>query len=79
MPHWIGNIQAGKLIQTAMTKEERDRVNALVQAAECLLLENVALKLVMEHRAVSNWQKLVNKLMEDEELMSGVHLRFADL
>jgi hypothetical protein len=62
-----------------MTKEERKRVAALMEAAECLLLENLALKLVLEHRAVPNWQKLVNKLMEDEDLMSGVRLRFSDL
>ena len=58
-----------------MTKEERKRVAALMEAAECLLLENLALKLVLEHRAVPNWQRLVNKLMEDEDLMSGVRLR----
>lgn len=62
-----------------MTKEERKRFAAVVEAAECLFLENLALKLVLEHRAVPNWQKLVTKLMEDEELMSGVHLRFSDL
>ncbi len=39
---------------------------------ECLFLENLALKLVLEHRAVLNWQKLVDWLMEEEELMSGV-------
>ncbi len=51
----------------------------MIEAAECLFLENLALKLVLEHRAVPNWQKLVDRLMEDEELMSGVHLRFSDL
>jgi len=62
-----------------MTKEERKRVAALIEAAECLFLENLALKLVMEYRAVPQWEKLVKKLMEDEELMGGVRLRFADL
>jgi len=62
-----------------MTKEERKRFAAVIEAAECLFLENLALKLVLEHRAVPNWQKLVSRLMEDEELMSGVHLRFSDL
>jgi hypothetical protein len=62
-----------------MTKDERKRVAALIEAAECLFLENLALKLVLEHRAVPNWQKLVNKLMEDEDLMSGVRLKFSDL
>jgi len=62
-----------------MTKEERKRVGAMIEAAECLFLENLALKLVLEHRAVPNWQKLVDRLMADEELMSGVRLRFSDL
>jgi hypothetical protein len=62
-----------------MTKDERKRFTAVIEAAECLFLENLALKLVLEHRAVPNWQKLVSKLMKDEELMSGVHLKFSDL
>lgn len=62
-----------------MTKEERKRVAALIEAAECLLLENLALKLVLEHRDVPNWQKLVDKLMEDQELIGGVRLKFSDL
>ncbi len=62
-----------------MTKDERKRVAALIEAAECLFLENLAMKLVLEHREVPNWQKLVNKLMEDEELMSGVRLKFSEL
>jgi hypothetical protein len=62
-----------------MTKDERKRFAAVIEAAECLFLENLALKLVMEHRVVPNWQKLVNKLMQDEELMSGVRLKFSDL
>lgn len=62
-----------------MTKDERGRFGALIEAVECLFLENLALKLVLEHRSVPNWQKLVDKLMEDEELMGGVHLKFNDL
>jgi len=62
-----------------MTKDERKRVAALIEAAECLFLENLALQLVLEYRAVPNWQKLVDKLMADEELMSGVRLRFSEL
>ncbi len=42
-------------------------------------VENLALKLVMEYRAVPNWQKLVDKLMEDEEVLGGVELKFRDL
>jgi hypothetical protein len=34
---------------------------------------------VLDHREVPNWQRLVNKLMEDEELMNGVRLKFSDL
>lgn len=62
-----------------MTKDERKRFAVLVEAAECLFAENLALKLVLEHHAVPNWQKLVDKLVKDEELMGGVRLRFADL
>lgn len=40
-----------------MTKEERKRFAAVSEAAECLFLENLALKMVMEHQAVPNWQK----------------------
>ena len=50
-----------------------------MEAAQCLFVENLALKLVMEYRAVRNWQKLVDKLMEDEELLAGVELKFRDL
>jgi len=62
-----------------MTQEERKRFAAVVEAAECLFLENLALKIVLEHRAVPNWQKLVEKLMQDDELLGGVHLKFKDL
>lgn len=62
-----------------MTKAERKRVAALIQAAEALFLENLALKLVLEHRGVKNWEKLVDRIMQDEELMSGVLLKFSDL
>ena len=62
-----------------MTKEEKKRVAAIVELAECLFLENLALKLVLEYREVANWQKLVEKLMDDQELLAGVHLKFQDL
>jgi hypothetical protein len=62
-----------------MTKDDRKRFAALIEAAQCLFLENLALKLVLEHRAVPNWQKLVEKLMKDEELLGGVRLKFQDL
>ncbi len=62
-----------------MTKDERKRFAALIEAAECLYLENVALKIVLEHRAVANWQKLVDKLMSDPEMLAGIHLKFRNL
>jgi hypothetical protein len=62
-----------------MNKDERKRFTAVVEAAQCLFLENLALKLVLEHRAVPNWQKLVDKLMGGDELLAGVHLKFEDL
>jgi hypothetical protein len=62
-----------------MTKEERKRVVAIIEAAECLFLENLALKLLLEHRGVQNWQRLLDRLVQDEELMDGVHLKFSDL
>ena len=62
-----------------MTKDEKKRFAALIETAECLFLENLALKLVMEHREVPQWQKLVDKLMADEELLDGVHLKFHNL
>lgn len=62
-----------------MTKDERKRFGAVIEAVQCLFLENLALKLVLEHRAVPNWQKLVDKLMDDDELLGGVQLKFNDL
>ncbi len=62
-----------------MTKEERKRITALVRATEYLFLENIALKLVLEHRAVKSWEKLLNRLMTDKEIMAGVHLKFQNL
>jgi hypothetical protein len=50
-----------------------------VYATEFLLLENLALKLVLEHRGVSNWHKLLDRLLADKELLAGVHLRFRDV
>jgi len=39
----------------------------------------MALKLVLEHRGVTNWQKLVDHLLADKEMLGGVHLTFPDL
>jgi hypothetical protein len=62
-----------------MTKQERQRMIVLVRAAEAMFLENIALKLVLEHRAVPNWQPLLTRLLADKETLAGVHLKFRDL
>lgn len=62
-----------------MTKDERKRFGAIIEAAECLYLENIALKIVLEHREVSNWQKLVDRVMDDPEILAGIHLKFQNL
>jgi hypothetical protein len=62
-----------------MTKNERKRVAALVSAAEYLLIENPALKFILDHRGVPNWPKLPEKTVADKELPSGIHLRFRDV
>jgi hypothetical protein len=41
-----------------MSKQEKQRLSAVLLATEYLFLENIALKLVLEHREVQNWQKL---------------------
>ena len=62
-----------------MTKAERERVGALMSATEYLYLENMALKLLLEHRGIESWRKLADKLMSDRELLAGVHLKFHDI
>ncbi len=62
-----------------MTKAEKKRLSAVLRATEYLFLENIALKLVLEHRAVPNWQRLVDHLLSDKEMLAGVRLRFSDL
>jgi hypothetical protein len=62
-----------------MTKAEKKRLAAVLQATEYLLLENIALKLVLEHLAVPNWQKLLDHLLSDKEMLAGVRLKFRDL
>jgi len=62
-----------------MTKDEKKRLSAVLRATEYLFLENIALKLVLEHREIANWQKLVDHLVSDKEMMAGVHLKFSDL
>jgi hypothetical protein len=62
-----------------MTKSEKKRLSAVLRATEFLFLENIALKLVLEHRAVPNWQKLAEHLLADKEMLAGVRLKFRDL
>jgi hypothetical protein len=62
-----------------MTKDEKKRLSAVLRATEYLFLENIALKLVLEHRQVANWQKLLDHLLSDKEMLAGVRLKFSDL
>jgi hypothetical protein len=60
----------------ANKKDEKKRLSTAIRAAEYLFLENTALKLVLQHRASPNWQRLVKRLLSDEELLGCVHLKF---
>ena len=62
-----------------MTKQEKQRLATVLRATEYLFLENIALKLVLEHREVSNWQRLLEHLLADKEMLAGVRLKFKDL
>jgi hypothetical protein len=62
-----------------MTNEEKKRLSAVLRATEYLFLENIALKLLLEHRQVPNRQKLLDHLLSDKEIMAGVGLKFGDL
>lgn len=62
-----------------MTKTEKDRLSAILRTTEYLFLENIALKLVLEHREVPHWQKLLDHLLDDKEMLAGVRLKFRDL
>ena len=62
-----------------MTKQEKKRLGLVLRATEYLFLENIALKLVLEHRSVANWEKLLSHLLEDKEMLAGVRLKFSDL
>ena len=52
-----------------MTKQEKKRLSAVLRATEYLFLENISLKLVLEHREVPNWQNLLERLPEDKEML----------
>jgi len=60
-------------------KREKKRLSAVLRATEYLFLENIALKLVLEHREVPNWQKLLERLLADKEMLAGVRLKFGDI
>jgi hypothetical protein len=62
-----------------MTKQEKQRLSTVLRATEYLFLENIALKLVLEHREVPNWQKLLDHLLADKEILEGVRLKFRDI
>jgi hypothetical protein len=62
-----------------MTKQEKKKMSGVLRATEYLFLENMALKLVLEHREVPNWEKLVEHLLADQELLAGIRLKFTDL
>jgi len=62
-----------------MTKQEKKRLFTVLRATEYLFLENIALKLVLEHREVPNWQKLLDRLLDDKEILAGVRLKFRDV
>jgi len=61
-----------------MTKDEKKRLSAVMRATEYLFLENIALKVVLEHCEVANWQKLLDHLLADKEILGGVALKFSD-
>ena len=62
-----------------MTKQEKKRLSSVLRATEYLFLENIALKLVLKHREVPNWQKLLDHLLADKEMLAGVRLKFRDV
>jgi len=62
-----------------MTKQEKKRLSAVLRATEYLFLENIAIKLVLEHREIANWRKLVDRLLADKEMLAGVRLKFRDI
>ena len=62
-----------------MKPDEKKRLSAILEATEYLFLENMALKLVLEHRGIANWQKLVDHLIAEKEMLGGVRLTFRDL
>jgi hypothetical protein len=62
-----------------MTKQEKMRLFTVLRTTEYLFMENIALKLVLEHREVANCQKLLDRLLADKEMLAGVRLKFRDV
>jgi hypothetical protein len=62
-----------------MTNEEKKRLSIVLRAAEYLFIENIGLKLVLEYRNVRNWQKLLDHLLKDKDILAGVSLKFSEL
>jgi hypothetical protein len=58
-----------------MNEQEKPPSPHVLRATEYLFLENIALKLALEHREVPNWQKLLERLLTDQEML-GVPLKF---
>jgi hypothetical protein len=44
-----------------------------------LFVENIALKLVLQHKEVPHWEKLLDNLLSDKEMLAGVRLKFQDI
>jgi hypothetical protein len=62
-----------------MTKQEKKRLSSVLRATDYLFLENIALKLVLEHREVPNWQSCLTIFLADKEMLAGVRLKFRDV
>lgn len=62
-----------------MTKAEKERLLSVLRVTEYLFLENIALKLVLDHQAVPKWQRLVDRLLDDKEMLAGVRLKLRDV
>jgi hypothetical protein len=62
-----------------MTLLEKKRLSTVLRATEYLFLENIALKLVLEHREVPHWQMLLDRLLTDKQMLAGVRLKFRDV
>lgn len=62
-----------------MNRQEKKRLQQVLRATEYLFVENLALKLVLEHRGVKDWQRLADRLIADKEILAGVRLKFSDI